>query len=139
VRVLVFGVLLPVCRVRASVFVAGVPQAYHMAGLGFAQDMAQGLLATRRTFVLLRCNECQAHSVTVAWARPDFGSCPKATQHLDKLEMISRLAAAATGEAVTTPTGGGGARGPQLCPPAAPHFTRMAAGTHAVGSCGVAK
>ena len=36
------------------------------------------------------------------------------------------------------PTGGGGARGPQLCPPAAPHFTRMAAGTHAVGSCGVA-
>jgi len=66
------AVLSPIFRVRASLSVAGVPLAYHMAGPGFAQDMAQGLLATQRTFVLLRCNECQARSVTVAWARPDF-------------------------------------------------------------------
>jgi len=77
-----------------------------MAGLGFAQDMAQDLSATRRTFVLLRCNECQAHSVHRGVGPTCFPEPPEATEHLDKLEMISRLARRAIGEAVTTPTGG---------------------------------
>jgi len=69
---------------------------------------------------------------------PDFGSCPKATEHLDKLEMISRLAAAATGESRDYADWWGWSPGSSVLP-SAPHFTRMAAGTHAVGSCGVAK
>jgi len=41
--------------------------AYHTGLTRFAQDMAKGLgKLLNRTFVLLRCNECQAHSVTLA-------------------------------------------------------------------------
>jgi len=110
-----------------------------MAGLGFAQDMAQGLLATRRTFVLLRCNECQAHGVPVAWARHNPQLPRKATEHLDKLEMISRWLLQLLVKAMATAAGGGGARGPHGCAPQLLHTSARMSGTTQWVSCGVAK